>query len=56
MTATYRLCSVVWQVVLSTSNLLGPMSLASSLAWPDPTRKEGSGPMPNMDLCRAVST
>ena len=26
-----------------------------SLAWPDPTRKEGSGPMPNMDLYRAVS-
>ena len=27
-----------------------------SLAWPDPTRKEGSGPMPNMDLYHAVST
>ena len=24
--------------------------LSNSLAWPAPTRKEGSGPMPNMDL------
>ena len=28
VTAIYRLCSVARQVVLSTSNLLGPMSLA----------------------------
>ena len=27
----------------------GKQSL-DSLAWPDPTRKEGSGPMPNMHL------
>ena len=33
-----------------------PTPLYISLAWPDPTRKEGSGPMPNMDLYRAVST
>ena len=24
--------------------------LCVSLAWPDPTRKEGSGPMPNVHL------
>ena len=30
------------------------MAYKPSLAWPDPTRKEGSGPMPNMDLYRAA--
>ena len=27
-----------------------PHTLCASLAWPDPTRKEGSGPIPNMYL------